>query len=345
MEPAISLSGVLAALLLAGACFDPTRTCSTDADCVNGGTVRSGDEDLRRCRKSKRQESAGVLDRGDGPITATRHGEAHRVRPGRAGRRARRVPPRRERAGDGHLAQSGRERRVGEAAGARYRGERRDGSRRAAGSVRVGESGGVEPVLSRGTVPLASLPFEAFRAVVPLRGLGDGPQQQRGDRGRRAERDAVEVAVLGGAPIYTTPAIADDGTIVFGTSDGGSGSVYALADDGVERWAPTAVGPIKASPVLGYRMGGSSSCTLARAARAGNMLAIDFRDGSIVQLAQPGPGYAGPFLGTPAPLFRVRSRSKVPLALANGAKFVNIRPGSDPRTDRAFASVHQSDTS
>ncbi len=36
MRTAISTLGVLAAVLLVAACFDPTRTCSTDADCVDG---------------------------------------------------------------------------------------------------------------------------------------------------------------------------------------------------------------------------------------------------------------------------------------------------------------------
>src|SRR5215469_3269747 len=38
MRTAISVLGVLAALILVGACFDPTRPCSTSSDCVNGGT-------------------------------------------------------------------------------------------------------------------------------------------------------------------------------------------------------------------------------------------------------------------------------------------------------------------
>ncbi|HEY1335800.1 MAG TPA: hypothetical protein VGF31_16170, partial [Myxococcaceae bacterium] len=42
MRSAISVLGVLPALLLVASCFDPTRTCSTDADCVNGGTCDPG---------------------------------------------------------------------------------------------------------------------------------------------------------------------------------------------------------------------------------------------------------------------------------------------------------------
>src|SRR5215472_10382311 len=38
MRTAISVLRVGAALILVGACFDPTRPCSTNADCVNGGT-------------------------------------------------------------------------------------------------------------------------------------------------------------------------------------------------------------------------------------------------------------------------------------------------------------------
>ena len=42
MRTAISMLGGLAALILIGACFDPTRPCNTDADCVNGGTCDLG---------------------------------------------------------------------------------------------------------------------------------------------------------------------------------------------------------------------------------------------------------------------------------------------------------------
>src|SRR5215475_8406168 len=42
MRTAISVMGVGAALILVGACFDPTRSCSTSSDCVNGGTCDPG---------------------------------------------------------------------------------------------------------------------------------------------------------------------------------------------------------------------------------------------------------------------------------------------------------------
>src|SRR5215813_11893971 len=42
MRTASSALGVIAAGLLLGACFDPTRPCSTNADCVNGGTCDPG---------------------------------------------------------------------------------------------------------------------------------------------------------------------------------------------------------------------------------------------------------------------------------------------------------------
>src|SRR5262249_12136003 len=42
MRTASSALGVVAAVALLGACFDPTRQCSTNADCVNGGTCDPG---------------------------------------------------------------------------------------------------------------------------------------------------------------------------------------------------------------------------------------------------------------------------------------------------------------
>src|SRR4029450_4331258 len=42
MRTGISTLGILTALLLVGACFDPTRPCSTNADCENGGTCDPG---------------------------------------------------------------------------------------------------------------------------------------------------------------------------------------------------------------------------------------------------------------------------------------------------------------
>ena len=41
MRTAISVLAVMATVVLVGACFDPTRSCSTSSDCVNGGTCDS----------------------------------------------------------------------------------------------------------------------------------------------------------------------------------------------------------------------------------------------------------------------------------------------------------------
>ena len=198
MRSAISVLGVLAALLLVGACFDPTRTCSTDADCVNGGNVRPRDEDLRRGGESERQDSAGVLDRGDAATAPAGHGEAHRVRPGLSGRRSRRVPPGRERGGDGHLARSGRGCGIGESAGPRCRYQSGDGCRGAAGSMCRVESGRVESVLPGGDSSAGAASVRGVPGGGSAGGLGGGPQQQRRKCGCWGERDAVEVAVLGG---------------------------------------------------------------------------------------------------------------------------------------------------
>ena len=84
------------------------------------------------------------------------------------------------------------------------------------------------PFCREGTVQLAPLPFEAFRAVVPLEVSGADLSNNVGSSDAGVNVTRWKWRYSAGAPIYTTPAIADDGTIVFGTSDGGSGSVYAL---------------------------------------------------------------------------------------------------------------------
>src|SRR5262249_38308974 len=112
------------------------------------------------------------------------------------------------------------------------------------------------PFCREGTVELGALSFEAFRAVVPLEVTGVDLSNNVGkaDAGLNVTRWKWRYSA--GAPIYTTPAIADDGTIVFGTSDGGSGSVYALGGSGSEKWSPLSVGQIEASPVIGSQDGG-----------------------------------------------------------------------------------------
>ena len=54
------------------------------------------------------------------------------------------------------------------------------------------------PFCREGTVQLAPLPFEAFRAVVPLEASGTDLSNNVGSADAGVQRDAVEVAVLGG---------------------------------------------------------------------------------------------------------------------------------------------------
>src|SRR6185503_14127929 len=251
MRTAISLTGVLAALLLAGACFDPSRTCSTDADCVNGGTCDPGTKTCVAAGNpndknppvfsivvtgpSPRPDTAKLTgyDPGapDGGHDAFRRDESVQVTVTSHDQDVS--------AGSVKLLAHG----IAASAGTAL-----DVPLAPCGSANPAAS---NPFCREGTVPLASLPFEAFRAVVPLEVSGTDLSNNVGtaDAGLNVTRWKWRYAA--GAPIYTTPAIADDGTIVFGTSDGGSGSVYALGVDGAERWAPVEGDPIRASLTLG----------------------------------------------------------------------------------------------
>jgi len=279
MRTAISLSGVLAALLLAGACFDPTRACSTDADCVNGGTCDPGTKTCVAAGNpndknppvfsivvtgpSPRPDTAKLTgyDPGapDGGHDAFRRDESVQVTVTSHDQDVS--------AGSVKLLAHG----IAASAGTAL-----DVPLAPCGSANPAAS---NPFCREGTVPLASLPFEAFRAVVPLEVSGTDLSNNVGtaDAGLNVTRWKWRYSA--GAPIYTTPAIADDGTIVFGTSDGGSGSVYALADTGTERWV-LPLGPLLGSPSVGSMQSGAQIVYVATASRPSALHARYLADGS-----------------------------------------------------------------
>ncbi|MGZ6130877.1 MAG: hypothetical protein ACXWLF_02560 [Myxococcaceae bacterium] len=327
MRTAISGMAVVGAGLMAGACFDPTRPCSTSADCVSGGTCDPG---TRTCvsagnpndktpptfslvvaAPSPRQNTTKLTELDpaspDGGIDAFRRDETVTV------------------------TVSSKDQDV-------------DG-----GSVKLqvfgiatgpvppadvplvpcpaGSPGASDPFCRQATVLLAALPFEAFRGVVVVVASGSDLSNNLGTADAGVNVTRWKWRYSAGAPIHTTPAIADDGTIVFGTSDGGSGSLYALTPAGEEKWAPVALGPIKASPVIGTRDGGQQLAYLATASTDGKLFAFDLASGTSLASCPPGPSsYAGPFLGTPALVISGSGQFEGALALASGSKLVNVRP-------------------
>ena len=53
-----------------------------------------------------------------------------------------------------------------------------------------------------------------------------------------------------GGPINSSPAIAADGTVWFGSDDG---KIYAVSSDGAPEWSFTTEGPVSSSPAIGPR--------------------------------------------------------------------------------------------
>ncbi len=244
--------------LLAGACFDPTRPCSTNADCVNGGRVTPGRRRASRgrirttrprrrspsswCRRAlvRTRQSCPSYDPGspDGGVDAFRRDESLTV------------------------TVTSTDQDVD------------------AGSVKLRVFGVASGPLTPVDAVLASVCPGRTRArrvrsvdrprcrsrrsrsmlsaaVVALEASGSDLSNNVGSADAGVNVTRWKWRYSAGAPIYTTPAIADDGTIVFGTSDGGSGSLYALTPAGAEKWAPVALGPIRASPAIGAETGAS----------------------------------------------------------------------------------------
>jgi PQQ-like domain len=329
MRTGISTLGILTALLGVGACFDPTRPCSTNADCENGGTCDPG---------TKTCVSAGNPNDKTAPIFSivvtpppSRQDTPKLTEydPGSpdAGRGAFR------RDENVVVTVSSSDPDV-DASSVKLMVHGVATNPGTAVEVQLGPCAASNPAASNafcreGTVQLAPLPFEAFRAVVPLEVSGSDLSDNvgRADAGLNVTRWKWRYSA--GAPIYTTPAIADDGTIVFGTSDGGSGSLYGLAPDGTERWSPVVVGPIKASPVFGVSDGGQQLTYVATSEPSGRLFAVDSSTGVIVAgCTNNDAGYSGPFVGTPALVTSGTGSFEGVLALANAAFLVNFRPAA-----------------
>lgn len=338
MRTGISTLGILTALLLVGGCFDPTRPCSTSADCENGGTCDPG---------TKTCVAAGNPNDKTAPVFSIV------------------VPPPPSRQDTTKLTEydpgspdAGRDAfRRDETAVVTITSRDPDVDASSvkllvhgvavnpgtALEVQLGPCAASNPAASNafcreGTVQLAPLPFEAFRAVVPLEVTGADLSNNVGkvDGGLNVTRWKWRYSA--GAPIYTTPAIADDGTIVFGTAaDAGSGAIYALTPTGTEKWTPVGVGPIKASPVIGNLDGGQQLAYVGTATASGKLVALDLVDGSLVTACPSGAsGYGGPILGSPA--FVVGgSAFEGALALVNGERLINLRPGPPIPDDRCIS--------
>jgi hypothetical protein len=327
MRTAIWTLGVVAAAVV-GACFDPTRTCNTDADCVNGscdpGTktcIAGGNPNdktppvfvLAMSAPPARQNTLKLTeldpDSPDGGVDAFRRNESLTVTLTSADTDVD--------AGSVRLRVFG----VSSTPGA----PPVDAQLVA---CPLGSPASGSPFCAQATVALAAVPFDAFRGMVTLEASGSDLSSNRGTADAGVNVTRWRWRYSAGAPIFTTPAIADDGTVVFGTADGGSGSLYALTPEGSEKWAPIAVGQVKASPVIGGIDGGQQLAYLGISATGGRLLAFDLRDGGEVAVCPSTGVYEGPFVGTPALVLSGSRSYEGALALANGSKLVNIRPGA-----------------
>jgi hypothetical protein len=194
------------------------------------------------------------------------------------------------------------------------------------------------PFCRQATVALGPLPFDAFRGVMALEASGTDLSDNHGKADGGINVTRWKWRYSAGAPIYTTPAIADDGTIVFGTSDGGSGSLYALTPAGAEKWAPVELGPVEASVVIG--LGASPLLYVAPSLPSGSRInAVRAADGSDagVCLGSSGVGFGKPILSglalvsTPGDTGVLESA----VGLAGGTRLVTFRPAAQGSADPA----------
>ena len=339
MRTAILTSGVLAAVLLVGACFDPTRPCSTDADCVNGscdpGTktcVSGGNPNDKTppvfsivvAPPPARQATANltVYDPGspDGGVDAFRRDENVSVTVSSADHDVD--------AGSVKLTVYGVAANSGTGLAVQL------------APCPPANPSAASPFCRVATVSLGPpLPFEAFRSAVPLEVSGADLSNNLGKADAGVNVTRWKWRYSAGAPIYTTPAIADDGTIVFGTSDGGSGSLVALTPSGGDKWNAVQLGQTKASPVIGSGDSGQQVVYVGTASgTSGNLYAINLRDGTIVaRCPSSGGSYAAPFVGTPSVVTSGSASFEGALGVANGLKLVNIRSGPTLPDDRCVA--------
>jgi hypothetical protein len=349
MRTSLSSLGLVSVALLAGGCFDPTRTCTSDGDCVAGGrcdpgtkTCVSGSNPDDRtppvfsivvAPPGARRSSAKLteLDPGspDGGVDAFRRDESAVVTVSSQDRDVD--------AGSVKLVVSGVSNNPLTSVESQL------------GPCTQGNPSAGAPFCGQATVALGSLPFDAFRGVVVLEVSGSDLSSNlgRADGGINVTRWKWRYSA--GAPIYTTPAIAEDGTIVFGTSDGGSGSLYALTPEGDEKWAPVALGPIHASASIGP--GVTPSIFVATSPPAGSRInalkLLDGRDAGVC-LGSSGVGFSKPIIGGLAVLSTPGDTGALEsvVGLAGGTRLVTFRPGaqgtSDPACLEAAAPFQQS---
>ena len=338
MRTAISVLGALAALVLVGACFDPTRPCSTNSDCVNGGTCDPGTKTCVAVGNPNdktppvfsivvkgapvRQDTATLTeyDQGwpDGGREAFRRDESVQVTVTSVDQDVD--------AGSVKLLVYGVSGNPGTALDVQL------------APCASANPAAANPFCRVGTVQLAPLPFEAFRAVVPLEVSGADLSSNVGTADAGVNVTRWKWRYSAGAPIYTTPAIADDGTIVFGTSDGGSGSVYALSPDGSERWSLRDFGPAQASVAIGAGSGSNSLVYVATSPVSGSRInAVRLLDGSDagVCLGASGSGFSKPIVGGLAVVATTGDNGQLEsaVALAGGTRLVTFRPAAQGTSD------------
>ena len=338
MRTGISMLGILTALLLVGACFDPTRPCSTNADCENGGTCDPG---------TKTCVAAGNPDDKTAPVFSivvtpppSRQDtpKLNEYDPGSpdAGRGAFR------RDENVVVTITSRDPDV-DASSVKLMVHGVATNPGTAVEVQLGPCVASNPAASNafcreGTVQLAPLPFEAFRAVVPLEVSGSDLSDNVGRADAGLDVTRWKWRYSAGAPIYTTPAIADDGTIVFGTSDGGSGSLYAISPGGSERWSVQGLGPTEASVAIGAGSATNSLVYVATSPSGGARInAVRLTDGidAGVCLGASPAGFSQPIVGGLALVSTTGDNGALEsaVALAGGTRLVTFRPRAQGTTD------------
>jgi hypothetical protein len=341
--------GLVATTLLAGGCFDPTRACTSDGDCVAGGRCDPGTKScisgsnpndrtppvflIALAPPAARRSTAKLTEfdpaSPDGGVDAFRRDESVVVTVSSQDRDVD--------AGSVRLVVSGVSNNPTTSLESQL------------GPCTSGSPGAGAPFCGQAAVALGSLPFDAFRGVMVLEVSGSDLSNNVGKADGGINVTRWKWRYSAGAPIYTTPAIADDGTIVFGTSDGGSGSLYALTPEGDEKWAPINLGPIQASPAIGS--GATPSIYVAASTPAGSRInAIKLLDGHDAGtcLGSSGLGFSKPILGGLAVLSTPGDTEALESAvgLAGGTRLVTFRPAaqgtSDPSCLEAGAPFQQS---
>jgi large repetitive protein len=104
----------------------------------------------------------------------------------------------------------------------------------------------------------------------------------------------IKWAFKTGGPVWSSPAVGDDGTIYVGSSDN---SLYAVnPDDGSKKWAFPTSGPVMSSPAIGFD---GTDHILYVGSNDGNLYAVKASDGSAkwsVPFSTGGPVSSSPEL-------------------------------------------------